>query len=100
MLDPYLYTMDWLCHNNHTENQDQKIEGMRASMNTISMSINIQMCTSIEDIWAAICEDIHLQELKPYIIQSWPSEKEEAVHDISKYWAIKNKLAMLDGIMM
>ena len=36
--------------NNHTENRDDKITGMNINVHAISASVNIQICTSIEDI--------------------------------------------------
>ena len=55
--------MDWLPHNNHTENEDQKIARMSINVNAISTSVNMLVCTSIEDILAATKKDAYLQEL-------------------------------------
>ena len=67
-LGPDLYIVDWLSKNNPKENKDQDIEGMRVSVNDISPSINIPVCTFMQDIQTATHEDVHLQELKMYII--------------------------------
>ena len=69
-------------------------------MNGISTSVNIPVCTSIQDIQAATCEDTCLQELKVYIIQAWPHRKGEEIQIRMQYWPIRNELAMIDGIMM
>ena len=63
--------MDWLLQNNHTINRDQEITGMNISMHANSTSVNILVCTSIEDIQAATHEDSDLQKVKSYIIQGW-----------------------------
>ena len=38
------------------------------SVNVISTSVNMTLCTSTEDKQAATHEDVHLQEIKVYII--------------------------------
>ena len=86
--------MDWLSHNNHAENRDQEIAGMSVNVNVISASVNMLVCTSIEDKQAAACRDEHLQDLKTYIIQGWPYKKEEADH------SMRNELAMIEDIVM
>ena len=58
------------------------------------------MCTFIEDIQAASCEDTELQELKAYKILGWPHKKEEVDHSMRKYWPLRNELAIIDGISM
>ena len=60
-----LHIMDWLSHNN-PKHKDQEIDGMRLNVNAISTSVNIPVCTSIQN--AAKCEDTYLQELKTYIM--------------------------------
>ena len=57
----YLYIMDWLFHN-------MEIAGIKVNMNAISISVNIPVCTLIEDIQGAT-HDAPLQEMKAYIIQ-------------------------------
>ena len=58
-----------LFHNNHAENRNQVIARMRVNLNTISTSVNIPVCTSIQDIQATTHDDKHPQELKTYVIQ-------------------------------
>ena len=41
--------------------KDQEIKGMCPSMDAISTSINIQVCTFIQDIQTALCDDTHHQ---------------------------------------
>ena len=67
---------------------------MSVNVNVISLSINTLVYMLIEDIPAAKCEDIHLQELRAYIIQGWPHVRDEVNHDMRQYWPIRNKLAI------
>ena len=55
---------------------------MRVSINAINMSINILVCTLIQDIQTATHEAVHFQELKTYILQGWPCKKEEVAQGI------------------
>ena len=55
-----LCNVDWLFHNNHTENREQEIAEIRVNVNAISTPVNIPNGTSIVDIEAATCEDAHL----------------------------------------
>ena len=70
------------------------------SMNGISTSRTIPVCTSMQHMQTATCEDVHLQELRTNIIQGWPQKKEEVTQSIRQSWPIKNELAMIDGIAM
>ena len=75
--DPDLYTADWLSCNNHKENKDQRIEGMRVTTKAISTLINIPVCTSIHDTQTDTHEHTHLQKLKMYIIDGWSHRRGE-----------------------
>ena len=58
------FIADWQsCHNN-MENQDQKIPVMNVIIHTVSTSVDIPSCGSIEDETAATEEDAELQMLK------------------------------------
>ena len=50
---------------------------MNINVHPISTSVNILVCTSIEDIQAATQEDTDLQKLKSYITQGWPHKKDK-----------------------
>ena len=47
-----LYIVDLLSWNNHTESRHQEITSMNLNMHDISTSVNVLICTSIEDIQA------------------------------------------------
>ena len=97
---PDLDTVNWLSHNNHTENKDEEIADIHISMSASNTSVNMPVCRAIEDIQAATYEDTHLLELKVHILQGWPHRKEEVDHSQRQYWAIGNELAMIVGIIM
>ena len=69
-------------------------------MNAISMSINIPVWISTENIKMATHEDAYLQELKTYIIKGWPHKKEEVAQGKRQYFPMGNRLAMIDCIAM
>ena len=48
-----LIPVDWLSHNNHTEDKDQEIAGMSINVSAIGNSVNLQVCTSIKGIQTA-----------------------------------------------
>ena len=52
--DPDLYMMEWLSHNSHAKIRDHKIAGMCVNVNAITTSVTMPVCTSKEDIKAAI----------------------------------------------
>ena len=47
-----------------TRKTDHKIEGIRVSMNTISTSINMPACTSIQDVQTTTCPGCALPRTK------------------------------------
>ena len=57
---PNLCIVEWLSWNNHTENKDQEITGIGINVSAISMSVNMSVCMSTEDILIATQEDTHL----------------------------------------
>ena len=56
----------------------------------------ICQCVHQYDVQEVAARDVHLQELKIYIIHSWPQK--DVSQDIQKYWPIKHDLAMIDGM--
>ena len=48
---------------------------MKINMHVISTSVNIPICTPIEDIQAAIQQNADFQRLKLHIIQGWTCKK-------------------------
>ena len=66
---PDLYIADLLSLQNHTENKDQEISGMSIGIHTVSMAVDVPVCTSIEDIRNAMSIDAELNLLQRYIIR-------------------------------
>ena len=97
---PDLYIVDWLTHHNHTKNKDHEITGMSVSINTLSMAIDVPVCTSIEDIGSALSIDTELQMLQAHIIRVWLQNKDELETTLSGYWPIRPDLAMIDSVTM
>ena len=61
----------WLLRQNHVENKDKEIAGMKLSTEDISPTKDIPTCVPIKEIVEAIQNDVHLQLPKEYIINSW-----------------------------
>ena len=67
--DPYI--TDWLWGTTMQKTRDQDMTGMNINVNAIRNGVNMPVCTSLEDIQVATCENVHLQKLKFYIIHGW-----------------------------
>ena len=50
----------------------------------------------IQDIQGSTINDIHLQDLKTYIIEDWPSGRGDEKQDIQLYWTFRDKVAMIE----
>ena len=70
-----LYIASWVSWHNHIESRDQEIVGMSISKHTIHTLVDIPVCTLIEDIRAAVSEDVELQILQAHIIKFWLQNK-------------------------
>ena len=60
---------------NYVENKDEKISGMKASINATYIAANIPACMTIQDIQQPTENNILLQDHRPYIIYGWPSNR-------------------------
>ena len=54
----------------------------------------------MSQIQQASTQDEHLQCLKSFIITDWPSTKDEWHADLKPYWAYRDELAVIDGIVL
>ena len=86
---PELYIAVWLSHHNHRENKDQEISGMNVSIHTINTTVDVLICTSIEDIKATTEEEAELKILKRSIIRGRPHTKEMVEPGVEKTLANK-----------
>ena len=55
---------------------------------------------SIEEIQWASLQDVQLQQLKTFIIAGWLHTKDELQTDIRPYWLYRDKLAVIDGVLL
>ena len=60
----------------------------------------MQECISIEEIQHASLQDVHLQQLKTFIIAGWPHTKDELHTSIRPYWPYREELAVIDGVIL
>ena len=67
---PNLYIAEWLSKQNHAENKNKETEGIKLNIDTISKVTYITTCMSIQDIAEARQNDMHLQELKEYTLET------------------------------
>ena len=49
-----------LPHHSHEENKDRGIQGLSINVNTINTTVDLQVCTSIQNIQEATARDAHL----------------------------------------
>ena len=66
---PDLYIACWLSNHNLSENKDQEIAGLNINIHTLSMEIDVPVCTSVEDIRNVMSTHSELQMLQTYIIK-------------------------------
>ena len=88
---PDMYIVDWLFQSKHTENRDQEVTGMNINAYVISPSVNIPICTSIEDNtilflckpWEVVGTDIIFVKNKTllYIV-----DYHNKIHVVNKSW--------------
>ena len=70
-----LYIADQLSHHKYIENSDGEIPKMNMTVHNISTLVDVPINTSIEDIQAAMEEDLEVHLLQRYIISGWPSTR-------------------------
>ena len=73
---------------------------MDIRIDVIQSTRDILECMSISQIQQASTEDEHLQCLKSFIITDWLSVKDGLHSDLRSYWAYRDDLAVIDGVVM
>ena len=86
---PEIFIADWLLRNNHIEGKNKPIKDMDVQVDAIQSSVDMPECISIEEIQHVLSQDVHLQQLKTFIIAGWPHTKDELHTDIRPYWAVQ-----------
>ena len=97
---PEIFIADWLSRNYHMEGKDKPIKDMDIWVHAIKSSIDMPECISMEEIQQASLRDGHLQQLKRFIIAGWPNTKDELHTNIRPYWLYRDKLVVIDGIIL
>ena len=87
---PEIFIADWLLRNNHIEGKDKPIKDMDISVDAIQSSVDMPECIFIEEIKQALSQDVHLQQLKTFIITGLPHTKDELHTDIRPYWPYRD----------
>ena len=91
----HLYIVDCISHHSHTEDKDQEIYGL-----SISMAIDVWVCTSIEDITNAMSIDAELQISQTYISKKLTTEHRSAGTYFRWYLPMTHDLAIINGVAM
>ena len=73
---------------------------MNINIDTIQSATDILECVSMAQIQQASAQDDYLKCLKGFIITGWPSTKEELHADLKPYWSYRDKLPVIDGIVL
>ena len=73
---------------------------MDIKINAIWIATDIPECVSMSQIQQAYTQDDHLQCLKSFIITGWPSTKDKLHIELKPYWSYRDKLAIIDGVML
>ena len=76
------------------------MKDMDVWVDSIQNSNDMLKCISMEEIQQASSQDDHLQQLKKFIIAGWPNTKDELYTNIRPYWPYRDKLAVIDGIIL
>ena len=85
---------------NHVEGKDKPIKDMDVWVDAIQSSVDMPECISIEEIQHVSSTDVHLQQLRTFIIAGWPHTKDELHTDIRPYWPYRAKLAVIYGVIL
>ena len=88
-----LFRVDWLSRQNHKENKDREIPGMKVNIDTIQTTNKHPILH--DNTW-----DEHLQQLKEHIIKGWPQNKDQIPQEIRMYWTFWNDMAVTDRVIL
>ena len=97
---PDIFIADWLLRHNHADGKDQLIKGMELWVDITQTTTDMPECPSMTELQQALSQDNHLQKSKYFIITGWPYSKDEISEELKQYWSYRDKLAVIDGIMI
>ena len=69
-------------------------------MDAIQSLVDMPECISIEEIQQALLQDVHLQQLKTFMIAGWSHTKDELHTNIRLYWPYRDELVVIDGVIL
>ena len=84
----------------HIEGKDKPIKDMYVWVDAIQSSVGMPDCISIEEIQHALLQDVHLQQLKTFIIAGWPHTKDELYTNIRLCWPYTDELTVIDDVIL
>ena len=73
---------------------------MEIQVNAIQTATDMPECVSMVEIQQASSLDNHPQQLKGIIISGWPDGRDKLHADLQLYWSYRDKLAVIDGIIL
>ena len=97
---PEIFIADWLSRHNHVEGKDKPIKDIDVWVDTIQSTTDMPECISMAEIQQASAQDNHLQQQKSFIMAGWPDTKDELHTDLRFYWLYRDKLAVIDDIIL
>ena len=82
---PDHFMANWLVWDNQREGKDSEIPSMKFSIDIMHILTDIPPCMLIKDMQQATHQDDHLQNVKDYIIQVRPANKNEIPQELRPY---------------
>ena len=73
---------------------------MEIQVDAIQTATDMPECLSMTELQQASSQDDHLQKLKNIIIAGWPVSKDEINAELKPYWAYRDELVVIDGIIL
>ena len=73
---------------------------MELQADIIKTTTDMPEFLSITELQHVSSQDNHLQKLKHFIITGWPYSKDETSEELELYWSYRDKLAVIDSIML
>ena len=95
-----IHGRQWLSQQNHKESEDEEIKGMQINVNAIRLTTNVPECMTVNDLKEVLYQDKHIQQLKEYIIQGWPENKDQLLQDIRIYWMFRDDMEVIDVVIV
>ena len=69
-------------------------------VDAIQSTTDVLEFVSVMEIQEVSVQDDHLQKLKNLITAGWSNTKDELQVDLNPYWPYRDKLAVMDGVIL